>query len=130
MHAAATTWAAQVSAAEVAAAESTGGSGGGIGSFLPLVLLVLAFYLLILRPQRARARATADVQRSLAVGAEVLTTSGMYARVVDVDGTGPVTLEIAPGVAARFSRAAVVRVLPAAETGTAAPDADETDPPA
>lgn len=118
-----TTWAAQVTAAE-----TTGGSGGGIGSLLPLVVLALAFWLLILRPQRARAKAAADVQRGLAVGAEVLTTSGMYARVAAVDENGPVTLEIAPGVAARFSRQAVVRVLPPTEGGAA--PADPPAPPA
>lgn len=130
MHAGTTTWAARVAADQsgaAQAAESSGG-GGGIGSFLPLVLLVLAFWLLILRPQRARAKAAAEVQRSLVVGAEVLTTSGMYARVAAVDDTGPVTLEIAPGVSARFSRASVVRVLPAADPPPS--DPRHPDPPA
>src|SRR5450759_4099365 len=79
----------------------------GTENILLLVLLAAAFYVLILRPQRTRARALREVRSSLAVGADVLTTAGMYARVAAVDDEdGTVLLEIAPGVTARSLEAA------------------------
>ena len=96
-------------------------------------LLALGFYLLAIRPQRARAAALAKVRASLAPGTEVITTAGLYAYVVEIDGD-TVVLEIAPGVKARFATAAVVRVVepkdaddPAAggsSAGSAAPPPD------
>ena len=84
----------------------------GTENLLLLLLLVAAFYLLILRPQRARAKAVQEVRANLVVGADVLTTAGMYARVAAVDDEdGTVLLEIAPGVTARHLKAAVARVI-------------------
>ena len=80
-------------------------------------LLVFGLYLLVIRPQRARARALAEVRASLAPGVRVVTTAGMHAIVRAVEEQD-VVLEIAPGVQVRFMAAAVVRVLePAPGTG-------------
>ncbi|MCA1712600.1 MAG: preprotein translocase subunit YajC [Actinobacteria bacterium] len=79
-----------------------------------LVLFViagLAAWLLVVRPQRARARALAEVRGQLAPGSRVMTTAGLHATVTAVEGD-TVLLEIAPGVQARFAASAVVRVLP------------------
>ena len=86
----------------------------------------LAAWFLLIRPQRARAQALQDVREALAVGRRVITTAGLHASVVSVDD-GTVLLEIAPGVQARFERAAVVRVLPD-EDAPVVPDQGE--PPA
>src|SRR5450759_5073890 len=92
----------------------------GTENILLLVLLAAAFYVLILRPQRTRARALREVRSSLAVGADVLTTAGMYARVAAVDDEdGTVLLEIAPGVTAQYLKAAVGRVVTPAPTAAA-----------
>ncbi len=74
-------------------------------------VLVLGFYLLAVRPQRARARALAAVRASLQPGSRVLTTAGIHAVVHAVEDD-VVVLEVAPGVRVRFADAAVVRVLP------------------
>ena len=75
-------------------------------------LLLVGLYLLAIRPQRARARALADVRSRLAVGVRVMTTAGIHATVVEVgDGGEPLVLEIAPGVHVRFASAAIVRIL-------------------
>jgi preprotein translocase subunit YajC len=73
-------------------------------------LLVLGLYLLVIRPQRVRARALAQVHASLAPGARVVTTAGIHATVRAIQDDD-VLLEIAPGVQVRFMTAAVVRVL-------------------
>jgi preprotein translocase subunit YajC len=88
-----------------------------------LAVVVLGFLLLVIRPQRARARALREVRASLAVGTPVMTTAGLYATVTEVQDE-VVVLEIAPGVRARFATGAVVRVVePRAAEGPGAPPA-------
>ena len=79
----------------------------------------LAAWFLLIRPQRARARALQEVREALAVGSRVITTAGLHATVAELDGD-TVLLEIAPGVRARFSAGAVVRVLTDVESGDGA----------
>ncbi len=70
----------------------------------------LMAWMLLIRPQRARARALQEVREALSPGARVMTTAGLHATVVAVEDD-TVLLEIAPGVHARFASSAVVRVL-------------------
>lgn len=86
------------------------GSGEVIGSLLPFLLIGLAFYFLILRPQRTRLRQTQLIQRTLAVGVEVMTTSGLFGSVTRV-GDEDIDLEVSPGVRLRYARAAVGRIV-------------------
>lgn len=76
----------------------------------------LAAWLLVVRPQKARTRALAEVRSALAPGSRVMTTAGLHATVTAVEGD-TVLLEIAPGVQARFASSAVVRVLPETSSG-------------
>ena len=85
----------------------------------------LAAWFLLIRPQRARARALQEVREALAVGSRVITTAGLHATVAKLDGD-TVLLEIAPGVRARFAAAAVVRVLTDAQpSGPSVPEQGE-----
>ena len=75
-------------------------------------VLALGLYLLMIRPQRARARAMAEVRSGLSVGSRVLTTAGIHATVLEVSPErDTVLLELAPDVPVRFASAAVVRIL-------------------
>jgi preprotein translocase subunit YajC len=85
-----------------------------VKSFLPLILLVVFFYMLVLRPAQKRQKQALQVADSLQVGAEVVTTGGMSARIHAVSEQH-VELEIAPGVVVRFARGAVARVVPPEE---------------
>ena len=88
----------------------------------------LAAWFLLIRPQRARARALQEVREALTVGSRVITTAGLHATVAELDGD-TVLLEIAPGVRARFSAGAVVRVLTeAGSDGASVPE--QGQPPA
>ena len=85
-----------------------------ITPFIFPALLVVAFYLLIIRPARTRTQAAARLQDSLAPGLDVMTTSGMFATVASIED-GAVVLEVSPGVRMRFAKAAIARVVPADE---------------
>ncbi len=85
------------------------------------VVVALVGYLLILRPQRARARQLQQVRETLAVGSRVMTTAGLYGSVAEV-GDSTVVLEIAEGVRVTFAAAAVLRVLEPATPSTPDPE--------
>lgn len=96
----------------VLAAGSTGSTpskGNSLLSLLPLLLIAVVGYLLLIRPARTRQRRALEQRAAVEVGAEVTTTAGLLARVVDVDDE-TVTLEIAPGVHSRFVKGAIARV--------------------
>ena len=75
-----------------------------------LVLMIGAFYLLLWRPQQRRMSMVRELQGSLQQGDEVLTTSGIYARVVRL-GDDDADLEVAPGTIIRVARGAIGQVM-------------------
>jgi len=103
----------------IAAADAASKSSGSSLTFPILIVLVfVGFYFLMIRPQRRRQQAVQQQQRTVAPGARVRTTAGMYATVTEVDGDD-VVLEVAPGVEVRYLRRAIMEVVqPAEETET------------
>ncbi|MGH8892661.1 MAG: preprotein translocase subunit YajC [Actinomycetes bacterium] len=101
-----------------------------MSALFPFAIILLAFYLLIIRPARTRQRATNQLQDRLAPGLEVMTTSGMFGRVSSVQDDA-VALEVAPGVTLRFSKAAVGRIVtddtPAADVADDEANAPRTE---
>ena len=85
-------------------------TGAALQQLLFFALLLFGLYVLVIRPQRARAKALAEVRAALAPGRRVMTTAGIHATVVSVED-GIAVLEVAPGVHVRFADAAVVRLL-------------------
>jgi preprotein translocase subunit YajC len=94
-----------------------------VGALFPFVLILAAFYLLIIRPARTRQRAAVRLQSELAQGQQVMTTSGVFATVSSVEDE-VVVLEVAPGVTMRFAKAAVARILQPESAASATGDAD------
>ena len=94
---------------------------------LPFALIGVEFWLLIVRPAKARRDEQAALMGRLAPGQRVITTAGVFATVVEVDPER-VHLEIAPGVVIQMVPQAIGRIV-----ADAAPDADhpgDADPPA
>ncbi len=75
-----------------------------------LVLMIGAFYLLLWRPQQRRMAMVRALQSELKQGDEVLTTSGIYARVVRL-GDDDAELEVAPGTVIHVARGAIGQVI-------------------
>ena len=94
-----------------AAAEAATKSSGSSLTFPILIVLVfVGFYFLMIRPQRRRQQQVQQQQRTVPPGAQVRTTAGMYATVVEVDGND-VVLEVAPGMEVRYLKRAVMEVI-------------------
>ena len=68
------------------AAQPSAGSPGGIGAFLPLIVLFVIFYFLLIRPQQKRAKEHLATLDSLKVGDTVITNSGIYGTVNRISG--------------------------------------------
>ena len=77
---------------------------------LLFAIIIAIFYLMILGPARNRKQRELDIKEHLKPGVEVMTTSGMFARVVSVT-EDEMQLELAPGVVARFSHLALRKIL-------------------
>jgi preprotein translocase subunit YajC len=78
---------------------------------LPFVLLFVAMYFFIIRPQSKKAKEHREMIAKIAVGDEVVTAGGLLGRVTDLGDTF-VTLEIAKGVEVRVQRVQVTQLMP------------------
>ncbi len=93
--------------------------------YLPLLLIVFAFWLLVLRPARNRQREFMATQSSLESGVRVMLASGIFGELVAVHDN-EVEIRVAPDVVLTVARQAVAKVI----VPEATPPADEpTDPP-
>ena len=82
----------------------------GLATLLPILLIGVVFYLLIMRPARARQRKQSEMMSALAPGTAIMTTAGVYGTVVSV-GDEDAEIEIAPGVVIRVVKAAIGKVI-------------------
>ena len=82
-----------------------------LASLLPLVGIALLFWLLLIRPAQRRQREMRRMQSSLAVGDEVMLTSGIYGTVRTL-AEDRVEVEVSPGVVLGVARGAVGSVVP------------------
>ena len=87
-----------------------GGGGSALVSFLPLVLILGIFYLLVFRPQQKRQREHRNMLDALKKGDRVITSSGIYGTVLGLK-RNVVVLKIAENVKVEFQRAAIAAVV-------------------
>ena len=81
---------------------------------LLIILVIGAFYFLIVRPARNRQKEQQATVAQVAPGVRVMTTAGLFGTVTAVEDD-QMDLEIAPGVTVRYVTAAVAKVLPEPE---------------
>ncbi|MGA8987309.1 preprotein translocase subunit YajC [Aeromicrobium sp.] len=88
-----------------------------LGALLPLILLVVAFFFLVVRPARARQRAFLQTQSELAPGTRVMIASGIFGDIVSL-AEDTIELRVAAGTVVTVNRQAVARVIPPAPAET------------
>ena len=116
----------QLILALIAQESSSGGGGGAIIQLGILLLIPFAMYFFMIRPQRRRMRETQELQRSIQVGDEVITTSGVYGVITGEDGDSRFWLEIDDDVQIRIARAAISGKSSLADDEPDTADADDT----
>jgi len=99
-----------INTAQAQTASAAGGQSVLGALALPIVLLVV-FYFLLIRPQNKRAKEQREMLSKIAAGDEVATTGGMLGKVVEV-GEQFLTLEIASGVNIKLQKFQVAQLLP------------------
>ncbi len=81
---------------------------GNSSTLVMIALMVIAFYLLILRPQKKRQLEMQRTLRSLEPGDRVLLGSGLFGTIISL-GERQAVLEISPGVELTVLKQAIVR---------------------
>jgi preprotein translocase subunit YajC len=87
------------------------GAGGGMSSFIMLLVLFAVFYFVLIRPQMKQAREHKKMVEALAKGDEVVTGGGLLGRINQV-GDNFLVLEIAKDIEVKVQKHAVTAVLP------------------
>lgn len=88
-----------------------GAAGDPIMQFLPLIVIMVAFYFILLRPQQKRQKEHKTMIEALKKGDEVVTGGGVLGRIVEV-GDNFVSIEVADNVVIKVQKAAVSSLMP------------------
>jgi len=76
------------------------------GTWIWLAVLVVAFYFLLIRPQRMRSKKSQELMSSLARGDEVVTAGGFHGRIKDIRDN-VIIITIASGIDVKVNKASV-----------------------
>src|ERR1700692_470331 len=87
------------------------GGAGGIMAFLPLVIIMGIFYVLLILPAQRRQKKTQEMINSLKNGDKVITAGGLYGTIVGIEGDS-IQLRIADQVKVKVLRSAVTGLQP------------------
>lgn len=84
-----------------------GQEGGGLISFLPLILIMVVFYFFFIRPQMKKAKEQKNFREALKKGDKVVTIGGIHGKIVDLkDNT--IILDVDNGTKLTIEKSAVV----------------------
>jgi preprotein translocase subunit YajC len=84
-----------------------GGPGqSGLGSILPMLLIIVVFYFFMIRPQMKKAKEAKTFRESLKKGDTVVTIGGIHGRITEVNETTFI-LEAESGAKFRVEKSAV-----------------------
>lgn len=104
-----------------------------MATVLPFLVIIIAFWFLLIRPQQKKQRQVREMQSALAAGDEVMLTSGIFGT-VEAIADDHVLVNVADGVTLKVVRAAIGQVTPkespledAAESEAVADDPTEDE---
>ncbi|HQT64677.1 MAG: preprotein translocase subunit YajC [Acidocella sp. 20-57-95] len=103
---------------------ATGAAGAsslaGLIQFAPLILIVLVFYFMLLRPQQQQAKQLKIRQEQLTRGDKVITAGGVVGVVKKAtDGAAEIDVEIAPNVVVSIVRSTISQIVSPAKADKA-----------
>lgn len=85
------------------------GTGSVLGSFLPLIIVFVVFYIFLIRPQQIQQKKRREMLDGLKKGDKVVTVGGIHGEITAIQDDD-LTLRIADKVEIKLSRAGVSRV--------------------
>ena len=84
------------------------GAMGGLGAFLPLLLIIVVFYFFMIRPQMKKQKELKTYRDALQKGDKVVTTGGIYGKLTGVS-ENTVEVEIANGITIKIDKYAILK---------------------
>jgi preprotein translocase subunit YajC len=85
--------------------------GGGLGMFVPMILIMVMFYFILIRPQRKQQKAQEEMRKTLGKGDKVVSIGGIHGLVTGMtDKT--VSVKVSDGISLKFDRSAIASVDP------------------
>jgi len=87
------------------------GPGGGLVTFLPLILMLVVLYFLMIRPQQKRVKEHAAMIGALKKGDDVVTNGGLGGSITQVHDAF-LTLKVADNVEVQVQKQAIATLLP------------------
>jgi preprotein translocase subunit YajC len=94
----------------MAEAGAQAGSPSLLDFAFPIILLVL-FYVMLIRPQQKRAKEHRAMQSAIAKGDEVVTDGGIMGKITDINDNA-ISVQIADNVEVKVRRESINAVLP------------------
>ncbi len=92
-------------------AQSSGGLAEGGFGLLPIILVMVIFYFLLIRPQQKRAKQHKEMLAAIRRGDKIVTSGGLIGSVVKVvDDSDTVEVEIAKDVKVNVVRAMIADI--------------------
>lgn len=80
--------------------------GSGFMQFLPLLLIVVVFYLFFIRPQMKKSKDQKKFRESLSKGEKVITLGGIHGKILEVSDT-TVILDVGNQIRLTFEKSAI-----------------------
>ncbi len=83
------------------------GAAGGMGQFIPLILIFVVFYFLLIRPQQKKAKDHQNYLANLKKGDKIITGGGIHGQITGMT-ENVISVEIADGVRIKVSRGSIL----------------------
>jgi len=97
--------------AQTAGTDAPGGSPSSIGmSFVPLLLIMGVFYVLLIRPQQKKLDEQNKMIKALKRGDRIVTAGGIHGKIVKLESDDQLIVEIADGVQVKVVRSTISAV--------------------
>ena len=84
-------------------------AGGGMGSLLLLVGIMVIFFIFMIRPQMKKQKEEQKFREGLKKGDSVVTIGGIFGKIIEVKGDNSVLLEVSKDVVIKVSKSALVK---------------------
>lgn len=92
-------------------AQGAGGSDGGLMAFLPMILILVVFYFMLIRPQQKRAKEHKAMIEAIKKGDEVITNGGLAGTISKVNDAF-ITVKVAENVEVNVQKGSIASLLP------------------
>ena len=84
---------------------------GGIGQFIPLILIFVIFYFFLIRPQQKKAKEHKNMVKAIKRGDKIITSGGIFATVEKVMENDKVEVSISEDVNIELVKSTGIQAL-------------------